>query len=462
MTLPNPSPPHLPQVRQQAQDYRAQGRAYLDQLPRYSGIAGIDRAGLSVEQCAAFVARFAAIERQCVFIAAARMPDVREYELKTALARWMWEDATHCQSLENRVAELRSNKAAVRKVLDYQLGDFLCEILHSPGSLELCVGLFEVLSPAYCAAIRDYLSQTQPLADFPTVRLLKGILSEEEERLRLGNAFLASLKQQKGGEAIARDWRGHLEQFLAAAQGVLGCEPLPDGRTKPAPRAAAAFRPTHEFARDERFTAVVPKIVPGQVKDDPLRTMMWVRREELCVAETVAVILYDWGDDLPTEAIVDLARQCWDEARHSLFGQAALEGAGFPLQALESWVGFGMHALAESPQKAFAHLSLAIEAGAMASPGGKRGEWEYCRDVARHPLMTTFQDFDWADEIAHVNYGRKWIIEHHFKGNREAARNMADESISDRVRFYEQYGFRDWMSERPSKARPKPGATPGY
>jgi hypothetical protein len=121
-----------------------------------------------------------------------------------------------------------------------------------------------------------------------------------------------------------------------------------------------------------------------------------------------------------------------------------------------------MHALAESPQKAFAHLSLAIEAGAMASPGGKRGEWEYCRDVARHPLMTTFQDFDWADEIAHVNYGRKWIIEHHFKGNREAARNMADESISDRVRFYEQYGFRDWMSERPSKARPKPGATPGY
>ena len=47
---------------------------------------------------------------------------------------------------------------------------------HSPGSLELCVGLFEVLVPAFCAAIEHYLVATQPLVDFPTVRLLKGIL----------------------------------------------------------------------------------------------------------------------------------------------------------------------------------------------------------------------------------------------------------------------------------------------
>jgi len=168
-----------------------------------------------------------------------------------------------------------------------------------------------------------------------------------------------------------------------AARGVLGRDPLPDGVSRPVPRASAAYRPSHEFARDARFTVIIPKIVPQAIENDPMQTMMWVRREELCVSETVAAILYEWGDELPTEAIVDLARQCWDEARHALFGQVALEQAGFPLQALEAWVGFGMHALAESPQKAFAHLSLAIEAGAMAQPGGKRGEWEYCRDVAK-------------------------------------------------------------------------------
>lgn len=462
MTSPETTASQRSPIRQLAQDYRAQGLAYLDELPSYSGIAGANRVGMAVEVCAAFVARFAAIKRQSVFIAAARMPGIREHELKMALARWMWEDATHYQALENRVAELRSNKVAIRKVLDFQLGDFLWEILDSPGSLELCVGLFEVLSPALCRAIRDYIAETQPLVDFPTVRLLKTILSEEEERLQLGRQFLAVLKKAKDGEAAAEDWRIHFERFLEAAQGVLGRDSLPAGHVRPVPRASVAFRPTHDFARDERFTVVIPKMEPPSIKDDALRRMMWVRREELCVAETVAAILYDWGGELPTEAIVDLARQCWDEARHALFGQAALQEAGIPLQALESWVGFGMHALAESPQKAFAHLSLAIEAGAMAHPGGKRGEWEYCRDVAKHPLMTTFQDFDWADEISHVNYGRKWIIDYYFKGNREAARKLADDSVKDRVRFYDQFGFRDWMGERVPKRRPNEPAGGEY
>jgi hypothetical protein len=453
---------HLPSIRQSVQDYKAQGLAYLDKLPRYGGISAVDRIGFSVEECARFVARFAAVKRQCVFIAAARMPDIKELELKAALAKSMWEDATHYQALETRVSELRSNKAAVLKQLDYELGDCLWEILHSPGSLELCVGLFEVLVPAFCAAIRRYIAETQPLVDSPTIRLLKGILLEEEERLMLGAKFVAALKEQKNGEIIAKEWRRHCEQFLMAARGVLGADTLPDKFSRPTPRASQSYRATHDFSRDERFTAIIPKIVPGAIRNDPLQTMMWIRREELCVAETVAAILYDWGNDLPTEAIVDLARQCWDETRHALFGQVALEQAGFPLQALESWVGFGMHALAESPQKAFAHLSLAIEAGAMAHPGGKRGEWEYCRDVAKHPLMATFQDFDWADEIAHVKYGRKWIIEYYFKGNREAARKLADDSVRDRTRFYEKYGVIDRTGERNPKSRSGVSVDQGY
>ena len=118
------------------------------------------------------------------------------------------------KSLETRLAELRSNKTAVDKVLDYQLGDFLCEILHSPGPLELCVGLFEVLSPAFCAAIEHYLAETQPLVDFPTVRLLKSILAEERERAVLGREFVDLLRQQEDGEESARAWRRHFEGFL--------------------------------------------------------------------------------------------------------------------------------------------------------------------------------------------------------------------------------------------------------
>ncbi|HEY4302130.1 MAG TPA: hypothetical protein VGM73_14745 [Candidatus Didemnitutus sp.] len=440
------SPEFLPPIRQKGIDHRRSGLAFLDQLPRYAGIDEVSRPGLPVDECARMVARLAALKRGCVSIYSSRMPDTPEWELKAALARWMWEDATHFKALEDRLTELRSNKFEVGKVLSYQLGDLLTEVLHSPGSLELCTGLLDVIGPALIRALEWYVAETQPLVDFPTVRILKTILAEERERQVLGQRFLDAFASVPGGGQVRAEWRAHFEQFLHHAGGVLGRDPVPSADRRPVPRAVERYQVTHEFARDKRFTAAIPKRLPEKLGgDEKLRQMMWVRSQEMCAAETVAVILAEW-DDLPSEAVVDLARHCWDETRHSLMGQAALEQEGIALPDLESWVGFGIHALAESPQKALAHLSLAIEAGTMAHPGGKRGEWEFCRDVARHPLMTTFQDFDWSDEVTHVKYGRKWLIEHHFKGNREAARKMADDSVRERVAFYARYGTRDWMA----------------
>lgn len=45
----------------------------------------------------------------------------------------------------------------------------------------------------------------------------------------------------------------------------------------------------------------------------------------------------------------------------------------------------------------------------MKYPIGKRGEWEFCRDAVKHPLMTTFQDFDWADEVLHVGIAKRQL-----------------------------------------------------
>jgi hypothetical protein len=47
----------------------------------------------------------------------------------------------------------------------------------------------------------------------------------------------------------------------------------------------------------------------------------------------------------------------------------------------------------------------------MKYPVGKRGEWEFCRDAAKNPLLTTFQDFDWADEVLHVNLAKKQLVD---------------------------------------------------
>ena len=115
-----------------------------------------------------------------------------------------------------------------------------------PVRWRLCsVGLFEVLVPAFCAAIQAlYQAGTQPLVDSPTIRLLKGILLEEEERLTLGARFVAVLKEQRNGEITAKDWRLHCERFLIAARGLLGADVLPDGFSRPEPRASQSHRAT--------------------------------------------------------------------------------------------------------------------------------------------------------------------------------------------------------------------------
>jgi hypothetical protein len=59
------------------------------------------------------------------------------------------------------------------------------------------------------------------------------------------------------------------------------------------------------------------------------------------------------------------------------------------------------------PTAQYTWLSIGIEEGAMLNLGKKK-EFEWCRNEAKHALMAQFQDCDWADEIVHANLGRKW------------------------------------------------------
>lgn len=406
-------------------------------FPTYAGIEDVTRQGMPVRQCAGYLARLAAIRRQSALIAAAHTTGVTNWNLKAVLALWTWEDAMAWRDLEIRLHELRAHRSEIGKVLQFELGDFLTEVLHAPGQYELCVGLIEVICPALIAAIDNYTARTQPLVDQPTIRLLEMQKTELMRRQQLGLGFLRAFENENQTLAAqGQEWSRHLQVFLEWAGGVMGEGTRPSVR--PTPRAKEEFRICREFRRDPAIKTVLPKVIPAQFRNDPLKLMMWVRSQEMTGVELMASIIYEW-EELPTEAVVDLARHSWDEARHALFGQAALEAEGHPVASYESWVGYAHHTLPAPPPKRYSHLAIAIEGGAMAYPGGKRGEWEFCRDEAKHPLMTTFQDFDWADEITHVNFGRKWLVEHFCGGDREKARQMADETMAEREAYYRQF-----------------------
>ena len=69
----------------------------------------------------------------------------------------------------------------------------------------------------------------------------------------------------------------------------------------------------------------------------------------------------------------------------------------------------GVYCMEVAPLEQYAVLGLEVEGANMRYPIGKRGEWEFCKDMAKHPLMATFQDFDWADEVLHVNIAREQL-----------------------------------------------------
>ena len=69
----------------------------------------------------------------------------------------------------------------------------------------------------------------------------------------------------------------------------------------------------------------------------------------------------------------------------------------------------------------------------MKYPPGKREEFEFCRDTARHPLMTTLQDFDWADEVLHVHIARRRLKEW-FDGSPEELQALGQKGLDFRAR----------------------------
>jgi hypothetical protein len=404
----------------------------------YTGIGDVHRTGLAVESCAERVGRFGYIAKQLMLVQAGKMASVANWEFKAAIGRQLWESALHWGIWRARIAELRGHEHMIERHAEGPLYDFFQELLFSQGDAEFAVGLYGVILPAYREALLRYRDETNPLVDYPTVRLIGHVLLDLDAHLSFGQSVLEALDPQDGAALAA--WQAHLTQYLEAAGGVDGTETVRPTYSLPAPRSDGDFRIEPSFARDARFTTSLPKISPWSEEEIPdhLLSKMWVRAQEMTAAELCATVLYEW-EDLPYEGCVDLARHCWDETRHSLFGQAALEAEGIPLTTLPSWVGYAKHTVPAPPQKRYSHLAIATEGGLMAYPGGKRGEWEWVKDLAQHPLMTTYQDFDWADEVTHVRFGREWLIRYFCKGDRQRAQTMADETVAERKAYYEQF-----------------------
>lgn len=405
---------------------------------QYAGLKNIHQPGLSVEACAARLHHLAYVEERLIFLQAAHIVSVPERDVKGLLARLQYEDADHANQLKARLPELRvAQKRAAQAPPNSPLKCVFDEAMHAANTAELLASLVLVFKPALIQAYQDYIAQTNGLADYPSVRMIKAILLEEKEALHLLRASYQQAVETPQKRTEAEQWANSLSQMIEAGGGVDGSGDL-SPNPLPLKRGTTPYLIPRTLTRDETFPRVWDFVhVENEQVSKRLAQMISTRLSELTVAEGLVFVLCE-TEDQPWTFYYEIARHLWDEMRHSLFGEAAIEDiyhdrSAIPIRDFEADYFFEMKPLA-----LYAMLGIGVEAALMKYPPGKREEYEFCRDMAQHPLMTTFQDFDWADEVLHVKIARRQLKDW-FEGSQAELIALAQQGLAFRAAARAKY-----------------------
>ena len=419
----------------------------------------VGRPGLRVEENVALLKRYTWVETRLTDLILGHLTATPEWEVKDALCLHVWLDSEHARWLQERVSELRHPPHNFHRAPDPPLDAWLQEALRSRGTVELLTALYRVIKPALLDAYQAHLDATHPLVDHPTRRFLRFIIQEEQEMIAWGQAALEALLTTGDARRQARDWEAHLRAYLDAAGGVAG-EPADAAHGErrappaglPAPRANGAFQPDWFPRRDARFESYNYHFPPHWIyaqRDRPVRERMLAlvckRLLEMDVPEMMAAIIWRAREEAlaagrprPWDYTADMCRQMWDEARHSMMGEAWLAHHGIDFTRVPLNIGFslGLNKLATARE---AHAALYwIEQGLMPRTTGKAYEARTAAE-AGDPLAALFMDYDWADEVLHVHIGRRWLVKE--MGSREEVERIGAEAFSRVMAVRRQQGL---------------------
>jgi hypothetical protein len=366
---------------------------------RYAGLGDVKKRGISVQSAAARLHHLSFVEKRLMFWCAAHLVGTPNRDFKLLLGRAQFLAAERCTGLRKRLQELRMPRVRIDHRPSEGLELAMDEAIHCQSNEEVAAFIHRLHADLLTTYLR-YLDETNPLADAPScdlilsqIPLLRGIT----ESL---HAFIQIPADQHLGSRI--------EKFFSAAGGLDGSKPSSE-TLPPRERSEKPFEIDRNSGRPGASAMVWDYLKPPlEDVPDHFVHMLGIRLSEINVAEGLAIVIYE-SKDKSWEFYYDLSRHLWDELRHSMMGEAAIEsvfgdGGAIPMREYER-----VYCMEAPPLEQYATLGIEIEGGQMRYPVGKRGEWEFCRDAVKNPLMTTFQDYDWADEVLHVNLARRQL-----------------------------------------------------
>jgi Protein of unknown function (DUF455) len=357
--------------------------------------------------------RFFFCERSLLVSMAAWIPTVAPLEIKTDLARFVWQSAETAHALRKRVFELRfPNRLLEEEGADHVRIELFGSLKNSPSfAAFLLAG--KVLIPALRDAYKAYLEASDLIADGPTHRFLSLAISDKEEQIDTFEHWAkSSVLERSDAREEALGWGRSVADRLRDLGGI-GIDPPSTARIwEPLPGSKAYAVPRRP-ARDSRFWAcrfywpdIVDQSYPyGEGLQLQLRSAV-SHVNEVWAIEAAAVILGAFANVLPWEWIDDAARWTYDESRHCLMGYERLRAWGLDPAEIPLGTYIYESASAEDPIYLLGMLYFFETKNIRHKPTRAQLFHSYGDSLSEHDM-----DFDWADETMHAGYGKHWLKE---------------------------------------------------
>lgn len=402
-----------------------------------------------VDQASRYLKRGYVAERQLMRTLAAWFVDTSQWDFKRQLANDMWQTSRHADALRTRVLELRYPRRDVDRKYDADVLALLAECAKAKDTQEFIAGVYGVLLPELVRAYSDYLEQTDPLDDAPTVYILRHIISDKQAQIEQMQALATEVAPDLFEQSV--EWQDYLSQFTASIGGIGGLSSPSDKPLNHVCAGRESYTIGRSVQRDSRWRPALFHL-PHENKYDVEGRKSWQRIEsldkrvamqvwsaishfnEIWAAEVVAASMWDF-DNQPWDFYLDLARWAWDETRHSTMGYRALQGWGWDVPDLIPWGNALYNALGPMPPIQRLALLYYYEEGLL-SAGTKQVEIKIL-ESAQDEGSVQDMDFDWADEAIHVSYGFKWL--RHLLGDDNAGKDelnrLTDEAREIMARY---------------------------
>jgi Protein of unknown function (DUF455) len=360
--------------------------------------------------------RFFFCERSLLIAEACWIPAIPPLEIKTDLARYVWQSAETANSLRGRVFELRfPSRMMEEEGSDRALVGLFDTVKGSPSVPAFLLTVGRVLLPAMRDAYQSYLQASDLIADGPTHRFLALAVAEKAEQISAFESWTQGMSQNAEAWSDAITWADAFATQLSAIGGLgleFAASSLP---AEPLPAAGPYSIPVHP-ARDQRFwpcrfywpDIVDPSYPYGEGIQLQLRSAI-SHVNEVWAVEAGGVILAAFANTLPWEWIYNSARWTYDESRHCRMGYERL--MAWKLDLAQIPLGTYIYESATTgggdlPLNLLGMLFFFETKNIRHKPERTRLFHSYGDSLSEHDM-----DFDWADETLHASYGKRWLKE---------------------------------------------------